>query len=410
MKILIMGAQFANKGAQSMLFSVMDQFRKHYGDVDVYFVPLDDHQQYAGHRYKFRVIYGGGQAQAYENSSPLRRLYLCAKVTVRSLVRKGALPLRDVRGLHDALTKVDVIVDVSGYSITSKWKIASNRRYLWRVALAKKYGKKIIVLPQSFGPFDFGEHQAEMDARIPAVMSQVDLLFARETEGKRLLEEKYGLTNVRLSPDSVLQAGKTDWRNIMHHAPELRYPRLATQHNVGIIPNNQAFQSGDAQQILSVYARVIRELLNRGKHIYIFRHSNDQERCRQIHSMFASDPNVTLIEQEFSCWEYGEFIRQFEFVIASRFHAIVHAYKEGVPVLLLGWAAKYQELADLFGQQDYVFDITNNLQDDSLLAALDKLDASSEAERERIQRTLDSFHGNTCFDACWALLDGKANG
>ena len=71
--------------------------------------------------------------------------------------------------------------------------------------------------------------------------------------------------------------------------------------------------------------------------------------------MFASSENVYFIEDDMNCLEYGGFVKQFDFIIASRFHAIVHAYKENVPAIILGWAVKYHELAKNLNQEKFVF-------------------------------------------------------
>lgn len=41
MNILITGAQFSNKGAQSMLFTVVNEIRYRYPGANIYYLPLD---------------------------------------------------------------------------------------------------------------------------------------------------------------------------------------------------------------------------------------------------------------------------------------------------------------------------------------------------------------------------------
>lgn len=50
---------------------------------------------------------------------------------------------------------MDVLIDFSGYSMTSKFGISSINRVLRMIRTAKKHGMKVIMLPQSFGPFEF---------------------------------------------------------------------------------------------------------------------------------------------------------------------------------------------------------------------------------------------------------------
>ena len=41
MNVLITGAQFSNKGSQSMLFTVVNEIRNRYPDAEIYYLPLD---------------------------------------------------------------------------------------------------------------------------------------------------------------------------------------------------------------------------------------------------------------------------------------------------------------------------------------------------------------------------------
>ncbi|MDO8915596.1 MAG: polysaccharide pyruvyl transferase family protein [Coriobacteriia bacterium] len=47
-------------------------------------------------------------------------------------------------------------------------------------------------------------------------------------------------------------------------------------------------------------------------------------------------------------------------VAVSRFHAMVGALSAGVPVAVLGWSHKYLEVMRQFGQERYVFDVTDH--------------------------------------------------
>ena len=57
MNVLVTGAQFNNKGAQSLLFTVMSQLRNQYDDVEIYYLPIDDCFSYTPDIYKFHVVF-----------------------------------------------------------------------------------------------------------------------------------------------------------------------------------------------------------------------------------------------------------------------------------------------------------------------------------------------------------------
>lgn len=66
MNVLITGAQFGNKGAQSMLFTVVSEVRDRYPNADFYYLPLDYFrencfQNIADYRFHFVIDAMAGQ-------------------------------------------------------------------------------------------------------------------------------------------------------------------------------------------------------------------------------------------------------------------------------------------------------------------------------------------------------------
>jgi colanic acid/amylovoran biosynthesis protein len=280
-----------------------------------------------------------------------------------------------------------------------------NRKFLYYIEEAKRYSKKVILMPQSFGPFDYEKDKDEMLTLIKRELNAADLVFAREVEGFTLLKESFGVSNLQISPDLVLQSGDIDWSNIYISEPETRYPLLKSGESVAIIPNTETFKHGSEEAILDVYKHVIKWLLLLNKNIYIFRHSNDLMVCKKIYREFEHDERVHLIKDEFECTEYSEFVKQFEFIVASRFHSIIHAYKEGIPAIIFGWAIKYQELARLFEQTEYVFDITKkNLNPEQIIKALDNMNTHNKEERLKLIRKIKKLKECNCFDLCWDTI------
>lgn len=263
-------------------------------------------------------------------------------------------------------------------------------------------------MPQSFGPFEYKEEKYKMLSMIEQDLSQADLIFAREKEGFDLLKNQFSVKRLRLSPDLVLQCDEIDWNNIYYVVPKLKYPILQTTGNVAIIPNMETFRLGDETCILEVYQRIIQELIFTGKQVYIFRHSRDLQACEKIYVLFSEEKSVHLIKEDLECSEYSQFIQQFDYIIASRYHAIVHAYKERVPAIILGWAIKYQELAGLFGQQEYVFDITqDNVDCSRIIRYVKQMNAVYHEESCKIGAVLAELQHENCVDVCWNLLCGK---
>ncbi len=80
-------------------------------------------------------------------------------------------------------------------------------------------------------------------------------------------------------------------------------------------------------------------------------------------------------------------IAQCEVLVACRFHAMVFALSEQVPVLLTGWSHKYQEVMEQFGLAEYAADFSN-LSLEGLCSSFDAFMENQEEIRRRIKKHL----------------------
>lgn len=398
-KVLVTGGNFKNKGAQSMLFVTMDEIRKRIPDCEIYFgCSVGDPKLSDVH---FKQICYSREARyiALGRQVVLNFCIALAKAAAYFLYGKRS----NLLNFFDAkryISSMDLIVDVSGFALGDKWSRRINESFLNTTRLAKRYDIPIFIMPQSFGPFQYPSGLEDIKEEIAQLLQYPQLIFAREKEGYELLTKDFGLTNVVYSSDLVLQNTGVNAENIYLKPPALSLPEIATEHNVGIVPNRQCFVHGDKETILKRYRAIVEQLLEQHKEVYLFRHSfEDLTYCKQISEMFENEPHVHLLENDFSCFEYDAFVRNFEFIICSRFHGIVHAYKNHVPAIALGWAVKYRELTASVGQTAYIFDITDdNCEEEAMLQAVRQMIRDFEQESEVIQNHIQSIQSENCFE------------
>ena len=367
---LITGAQFANKGAQSMLFTAASELRKRFKDAIIWYLPLDAdrYTKAVQEKYDFMFLLDGFDLKSQ---------------------------------VYEILPQLAAIIDVSGYALSSYWEHAWYMRIL---RMAYRYDIPLYLMPQSFGPFDFEEEkQKELRVYLPFARQ----IYVRERAAFEQMKALYNLKNIALAKDMVLQNKEIDGRYLYAVPREkIKGKKLTTKPNVAVIPNIRNYEFGIRERILAVYQRIIRALLDKGKHVYIVPHSDDSVACADIYRMFQENPAVYLIEEEMDCVEFGAFTKNFQYLIASRFHAIVHGYKNGVPSIAIGWADKYRELLDSFSQGDYLFDIRKGLDVERMMAALDKMDGSFAAESKTIGIILPRMQADNCFDRLQKSLGG----
>ena len=161
------------------------------------------------------------------------------------------------------------------------------------------------------------------------------------------------------------------------------------------------------EETVYLYSEIIRVLLGLGKKVYLISHSTmDKDLCRTLKCAFRDDKMVILQEQEFSCLEFNELVKHFQFLVASRFHAIVHAYKNSVPCVVLGWATKYHALLKQFGQEQYALDIRNGVEVAEMQRAISQMNQKYLKESKTISGILQTVQKENTFDTISIVQEG----
>ena len=403
MNILITGAQFGNKGAQSLLFSTTNEIRSKYADARLFYLPCDNISNYDVSNINLKFVYD--DQSKFDCDDIIRRIQRNYKRMLIEKKIKKRIDNREIVKLSSLWDEIDLLIDISGYNLSSKFSVEINNRYLRYISEAQKHNIATILMPQSFGPFSY--KNSKIDDKILKILPKVDVICAREQEGVEELKTKYSICdNVYHYPDLVLTSNEIDYKNIYNFDYISTFPRLSTDNNVGIIPNEQLISLGDENKILNLYDELITLLIGMNKNVYIFRHSDDLNFCKKIYNR-CNNKNVILLENDFNCEEYALFVKQFDYIIASRFHSVVHAYKAGVPALILGWSIKYNNLARIFNQDKYVVDVTSPSfnKNEVVLEKLVIINDDFKQESEVIKKSLTKVRKNSCFEQLWKLMD-----
>ena len=253
-------------------------------------------------------------------------------------------------------------------------------------------------MPQSFGPFDFGSEHPGIDKRCRKLLPACKAILAREQEGYDALVNTYGLTNVRLAPDLVLNNKGIDLANVFKEIPPMDLPEI-TPGSIAIVPNGRNLSVGNDEEVLALYQAAIRCGLEQGKTVYLLHHAtSDAALCAQLKARFADTARVVLPDKEFSCLEFNELVQKFDYLVASRFHSIVHAYKNAIPCVILGWAKKYEDLSAQFDQRAYLFDVRKRVEANALCLAMERINGARDKESKRIKDLLAGLQEKNVFD------------
>ncbi|QFT63705.1 polysaccharide pyruvyl transferase family protein [Roseivivax sp. THAF30] len=392
-KFIVTGVQMKNKGSQAMFFTLRHHLKLIYGDCEVLGF---------ANKYDCPEVYSFTLLPHDDFTRPALKLGL-QKVPVlastatllASRIRKKDKWNGKLVEMDEALREADAIFDASGYTLGSGWPKGGGRRLLETVRLAKTYKKKIILMPQSFGPFDWGESDdAAFLDEVKKELSYCTKIYAREKEGYECLTS-LGLTNVELSADMVIREKAFPKANDIYATPradEIEYPE---RNSVGLIINENVLRIGDSQSSLDLYRNILERLVKNGEKVYILNTSGaDTHLVESVLRGVPGKESIKIISGEYSSPELIDIISRFKFIVASRYHSIIFGYRSSVPAVILGWATKYIDLAEHFGQEEYVFDI-REVDADQILKKIDKMSANCGAESRRIGERLDKVQGSS---------------
>lgn len=386
--IIITGGGMVNKGAQAMTLIAVHELRVRFPDHRIFlYSPVDlankklDKSQFA---FDFTGWYPMKFAHCQRN--PLQR----AIILLRSRSE-----LLEAEAIY---RNTDFIVDISGYALGSNWNDKICNDFLDILEFTQGFNIPVYLMPQSFGPFDFGADRKVLNDRIKKLLPTAKVIFAREQEGYDALVNTYGLTNVRLATDLVLGNKGIDLEKVFKDRPGMNLPEIA-ENSVAVIPNSMNVNVSSQEAVLTMYMDVVEKLLNLDKKVYLLSHSSmDAALCRTLKERFEMQKDVVLLEQDFSCLEFNELVQKFQYLVASRFHSIVHAYKNGVPCIALGWATKYHDLLKLFEQEQYVFDVRTESGTADMLDAIERMDSCHAEESAKIRWGLAAVQKENVFD------------
>ncbi len=371
--ILVIGGHTFNKGAEAMTFAVVEQLRKRFPEKRIIVCSSKDYGKYGDgkHRYKFEFI-------PWDTSVKLSLLG----------PREGS---GETRRIKEILKNASFFVDIHGYSLTSQFGPKVSIGYVMDIIVARRFGIPYYILPQSIGPFEYPIlWKVLLYPLLWIYLKYPRLVFVREKAGIRRIG-KFTKGNTKLAHDIVLQYPRPERGSVYLEGREVRgrdTPKIV-KGAVGIIPNKRVLDR-EGGKVYRAYKGAIGALLKRGRVVYIVQYSHeDREMCEEIKGMFGKNPRVRVVWRGPDSIELEEIIGRFDFVIASRYHSLVHAYKNGIPAVVVGWAEKYQELMEEFEQTKYFIECGKEVEE--LEERVREMEMKWREEKRRIARRMQGL-------------------
>lgn len=401
MNYLLTGGEFNNKGAEGMTLVAISNIVKFDPSAKIYLL-----SKHTKNPFVFKCDFNILDCPQYVLHRIAKRkvgFIRYVKEFLKIFIPGKQSGLGQKRKVEKVLKSIDVMIDVSGYQLSSKWSNDTNIDYCCWINIMHSFGCKIYLMPQSFGPFDY-KNKSVLQL-IESTLKKCTKIYAREDSGYTLLKE-CGLNNVVKCPDSVLIENNLPLKNIISNYEIFTGDyEILGKNNIAIVPNKRLIDKGgyNHDKLISFYSRIISKF--KDTDFYLVPHAGeDIEICRKIKEKNVNEGRIHFIDHVFCSFEYQRLAKKMDFIIASRYHSIIHAYKECTPAIILGWSDKYEDIADIFEQREYIILDIDDF--DTSVKKIDLMKKSYLKEKNIIKKHLEEVQ--MC-NNCYSFL-GELNG
>lgn len=332
MIIELRGVEFVNKGAELMLQAIMQQVRKRFPNAII----------------------------AMESTKRAKAEKLAEhKIFTIKGKRAAALPRFIRRRLRFVLKKeITVIMDGSGFAFGDQWGPEyANKRLGHTIVAWRQQGKKVILLPQAFGPFS----DPDLKKVMSKIISNADLVFAREERSYQHLKSISDSDCIKKSPD---------FTNLIKGKVPSDFDAQGMQ--VAIIPNRKMIdKTGTAgTNYIQFLHTAINKVISLELKPYFLIHEGvkDLELATEVNALL---PKPIPIIMDADPIAIKGIISTAYFIICSRFHGVVSALSQGVPSISTSWSHKYEMLHEEYGFEEGVIkDISSNQEIEGKITAI----------------------------------------
>ncbi|NER04615.1 MAG: polysaccharide pyruvyl transferase family protein [Okeania sp. SIO3C4] len=231
--------------------------------------------------------------------------------------------------------EVQTVLDASGFTYGDQQGGKMIEIMANRIKMRKKEGKKVILLPQAFGPFK----SKRVREAFLEILENTDLVFARDEISYQYLQEIEGLVKncppIKISPDFT--------NLVKGEVPEYFDTKL---RRGCIVPNYRMVQRTTQEikeKYISFLAMCVKYLLKKEIEPFVLIHetNKDYELALQLQTQVGR--SLEIIQEQSPLYIKGILGNSF-IVIGSRFHSLVSTLSQAVPCLGTGWSHKYQML------------------------------------------------------------------
>jgi colanic acid/amylovoran biosynthesis protein len=299
-------------------------------------------------------------------------------------------------GAHDVAPplSVDVIIDASGFAFSDQWGRHKAQDLYEKITYRRRH-VPLIMLPQAMGPFRL-PHVAPM---CDLLLRRANVVFVRDLASLEMVTElTRGEVNVRCFPDFTIPL-----------QPAVGDDLLMSEKYGAVVPNFRMIDKGNhGTAYMDFLVHALKLVTAAGVQPVLLLHEGKEDSC--IVDLLRERGLTPKVLQHADPLVLKRYLGGAEFVIGSRFHALVSALSQGVPSIAAGWSHKYHELFKDFGVADFVVDDIGDL--GSLEAHISRISNAETratlASRISVASMAMKNHAEEMWNEVFAVIDQRA--
>lgn len=341
-KIIIIHSTPVNSGDQLLLQCTYDFLKEKYGEIDLevwtnrlkllsqikraftFKADLDqlifDSRQFKHVLWIKRILFYFG----------FFKLFLFLKI----------LHTKEERERYKMICSVDLVLSSGGSYLNDFYHC---RPRLIALNIIATINKSLVLLPQSFGPF---EKERTKDL-IKETLKKIPHVYVRDRISQNILSQ-LGINHSRYCPDLAF----------FHANKDVEKPFPDSKK---VLMNFRKFtQNIDNQYVIEIASSLIKLLRGFNFEIYLIstcqgvkEYIDDSEFAELVYDRLDNTSGVHLIRTYFSCEDYLNKAQEFDLYIGMRLHGALMAMINGVPSFCLGYEHKSKAIYASLGLEAF---------------------------------------------------------
>lgn len=213
--------------------------------------------------------------------------------------------------------------------------------FLYHILLAQSLGKKVYIMPNSFGPFI----APTVKYQVRKALKKCELVLSRESISQKMLEE-IGVPNL-LYPDLAFGLKKRVGDACVDELKNLKLKQ--NRALVGITVRPYRFPGSSCPE--NDYKNYIDAFTNMGRWLYennyfpVFiehvvskgKHESDIECIKTVTENLNPSQYAVISNPEYDCRDMKYIYSQMDLVIGTRFHSVIFTLSEGIPCIAVAY-------------------------------------------------------------------------